>query len=347
MSTALATIENITAITAIELFKPGTIDVVVEKIETQARNEAAKLDISTETGRKAYASLAYAVARSKTYIDDSGKSLGEDLRDKLNAINDDRKKARERLDALKIEVRKPLTDLEKAEDERKAGHEDAIKEIAEAGTFTTQNWQTLGAHPIRERISEIERDSRKWEEFEVRAAGVKALSLHQMGVALKQAEKAEVEAAELARLRCEAAERAIQERETAAAKAAKEKAEQASEAERQRLENERLQAEARAKQAEAQRIAAEQIAERRAREAAEEAERDKQAAVEAERQRVFFQEKAEKEKADARARNKAHILKVDNEVLGAITALDIPMDRAQDLIIAIRKGDIPHITINY
>jgi len=28
-------------------------------------------------------------------------------------------------------------------------------------------------------------------------------------------------------------------------------------------------------------------------------------------------------------------------------ALDIPMDRAQDLLIAIAKGAVPHVTISY
>jgi len=49
--------------------------------------------------------------------------------------------------------------------------------------------------------------------------------------------------------------------------------------------------------------------------------------------------------AETRAKNKAHRLKIDNEVLGAIVALDIPMDRAQDLLIAIAKGAVPHVTI--
>ena len=51
--------------------------------------------------------------------------------------------------------------------------------------------------------------------------------------------------------------------------------------------------------------------------------------------------------AETRAKNKAHRLKIDNEVLGAIVALDIPMDRAQDLLIAIAKGAVPHVTISY
>jgi hypothetical protein len=71
------------------------------------------------------------------------------------------------------------------------------------------------------------------------------------------------------------------------------------------------------------------------------------AAVEAERQRVAARQKEELEEAEKRAKNRAHRLKIDNEALGAIVALDIPMDRAQDLLIAIAKGAVPHVTISY
>ena len=74
-------------------------------------------------------------------------------------------------------------------------------------------------------------------------------------------------------------------------------------------------------------------------------------AVEAERQRAeserVLEVKREREAAEVRAANKAHRLKIDNEALGAIVALDIPMDRAQDLLIAITKGLIPHVSIQY
>ena len=69
--------------------------------------------------------------------------------------------------------------------------------------------------------------------------------------------------------------------------------------------------------------------------------------IDAERKRVAAQKKSEAEEAEKRAKNKAHRLKIDNEALGAIVALDIPMDRAQDLLIAIAKGAVPHVSIQY
>jgi len=366
MSTSLATIESVNAITSVELFKPGTILSVVETIERLARDKAANLDVSTIEGQKAFASVAYQVARSKSYIDDSGKDLGEEYREKLNAINADRKIARERLDALKDEVRKPLTDLENADKARKAAHEAALTEIQAAGTFTTDNWQRLTSEAIADRIAEIEGHTRNWEEFAVRAAGVKAVALAAMQKAFSYAQKAEAERAELERLRAEAAERAIKEREEAAAKAATEAAERkareaaeaaqrAAQAEQQRIENERLQAEAKAKQAEAQKIEAEkrleaekQAAARRAEQAAEQAKRNQERAIEAERERVAAEERRVKAEAETRERNKKHRAAINRTAKqDLIDHAQLPADVAETVIAAIAKGLIANVTITY
>ena len=70
-STALVRLESCTAV---QIFGPGFIDPLLDQLEAEAKAEAAKLDISTEANRKALASLAYKVARSKTFIDDQRKA---------------------------------------------------------------------------------------------------------------------------------------------------------------------------------------------------------------------------------------------------------------------------------
>jgi hypothetical protein len=77
------------------------------------------------------------------------------------------------------------------------------------------------------------------------------------------------------------------------------------------------------------------------------AEIERIAAVAKERLRLEDEQREARIAAETRAKNKAHRLKIDNEVLGAIVALDIPMDRAQDLLIAIAKGAVPHVRIEY
>jgi colicin import membrane protein len=79
------------------------------------------------------------VTRSKTAIDDAGKKLNEEARAKINAVDAQRRKIREELDALAEEVRKPLTEWEKAEDQRIADKEAQINEISRSVLSRTAN----------------------------------------------------------------------------------------------------------------------------------------------------------------------------------------------------------------
>ncbi|PTA90970.1 hypothetical protein C9415_21630 [Kluyvera sp. Nf5] len=98
------------------------LDPLIEKIEKEARSLVA--DVSTKKGRDAIASMAHKVARSKTYIDNAGKDLVTELKALPKQIDESRRIVRERLDALKDEVRRPLTEWE-AEQERIKQEEEA------------------------------------------------------------------------------------------------------------------------------------------------------------------------------------------------------------------------------
>ena len=317
-STELAIITTLQTIVPVEFFKAGGSNDILTNLENEVRAQAAKLDISTKAGRDAIASLAYRVACSKKPLENLRKGLTEDIRKQKEAIDAEGRKADERIEALKIEVRKPLTDWENAEKERVAAHEQELQEIANAGPYTLTNWSVLSVEAMRDRLREIETDPRDWQEFATRAAQTKAYAKAQILQAVEAKEAHEAARIELERLRAEAAERAIKEREEAAAKAAKEAADrraeeqariarEAAERELQRVENERIEAEARAKQAEAERIAVEQKAERDIKEAAhravlaaQEAADSERRAIAQERQRLADQQ-AEAERAAAAA----------------------------------------------
>lgn len=64
--------------------------------------------------------MAHKVARSKTYIDNAGKDLVAELKALPKQIDESRRVVRERLDALKDEVRRPLTEWEAEQDRIKA-----------------------------------------------------------------------------------------------------------------------------------------------------------------------------------------------------------------------------------
>ena len=110
------------------------LDPLIEAIEKEARSLVP--DLSTKKGRDAIASMAHKVARSKTYIDNAGKDLVAELKALPKQIDESRRLVRERLDALKDEVRRPLTEWEaeqeriKAEEAMNAKHEDGASQTA-------------------------------------------------------------------------------------------------------------------------------------------------------------------------------------------------------------------------
>jgi hypothetical protein len=369
------------------IYSPGVLAGLVERIKSEVRSELKTLDVSRPKDKARIITLAARVASAKVSLDDAGKTLGEEARKQIDAINADRKWMRDELDPFKVEVRKPVTDLENAEKERVAAHEAALAEISAAAVFTADNWQRLGSEAIRDRIAEIEKDERDWQEFSVRAEGTKAINIKSMRGVLALAEAAE-EGARIAEIqRAEASERAIKEREESAALAAKQAAErkaeeqarivrEAADAEQRRIENERIQAEARAKQAEAEKIEAEQraarelqeaedrrkreaeqaearriadaeAAKRREEEAAAQAKRDQEAAIEAERQRVAAEKRRELEEAEKRAKNRAHLAAVNREILSALVTIGASDELGKAIIAAIVKGEVPHTTIAY
>lgn len=370
----LIAVKSVMDITATEFFRPGGSDSILEQLKTEVRKRASALDISTETNRKALASLAYQVAKSKTFLDKQRKSLVEDEKKRLKAIDQEGSRIWDELEALQEEVRKPLTDWENAEKDRIAKHESAIHIIESEGQSANE---ILPIITIESKIALVNQIyGRDWQEFSQRAEAQKILALSKLEQALHRAQDAENQRKELERLRAEAAERARIEREESIAREAREKAQReaqareeaikrAAEEERLRVENERYLAEARARQAEAERIAAEEraarelaaaeerriaeekAAEQKAKEAAEKAERDKQKAIEEERRKVAEEKSKETEEAEARARNRANQTRVNREILSALTNTGASEDLAKAIIAAIVKGDMPHLYIRY
>jgi colicin import membrane protein len=301
-STELATISAIPAIVPAEFFKTGGSEDVLARLEQEVRSRAKGLDISTDGGRKAIASLAYQVARSKTALDGAGEKLGEELRLAKEAIDAERRKVRSRCDALKDEVRKPLTDWEDADKSRKAAHEAAIAKMSACAELGVR-CRVIDIELVIVELDELWKE-RSWEEFTKPAETARNATRFLLDGYLKNAERVEAERIEMERAAEEARERAIKEREAAAANAAKDKAEaearereavaqRAAEAARQRIENEKYEAEARAKQAEAARVAAIEQAEQDAKEAER---RARVAKAEAESARVAAEQLAERKK---------------------------------------------------
>lgn len=340
-STALALPDTPALIAAYRT--PEQMTALLTRIEREALSHAP--DLSTATGRKAIASLAFKVARSKTTLDDIGKDLTEDARKQIDAVNVLRRDVRERLDALKAEVRKPLDEWEAAEAARIADLEDRLRDFTD--DLPGAEAESAEIRHVLTEIKAIPIDD-TWAEFRDRADAAKANAVHVLTSRLAVAEQREAERAELERLRAEKEAREAEEQRRLAEERRKaeaerierekaEAAERAAKAERERAERALREAEERAAREKAE------AEERHKREMAEAAERTRRAA-EAERERIA----AEQARADAERRAREadafRRAEVQGAIVVALAALGkdaAPVHVAE----AIMAGRIPHVKV--
>ncbi|HCC5834867.1 hypothetical protein [Citrobacter farmeri] len=299
------------------------LDPIIEAIEKEARSLVP--DVSTRKGRDAIASMAHKVARSKTYIDNAGKDLVAELKALPKQIDESRRIVRERLDALKDEVRRPLTQWE-AEQERIKAEEAMSAMHAEALEMNIKFDQELAAKfEADHEMALLMNDKFDRDREEQRRQAEQAQREHE--------ERIKQEAAEQARRDAEAKHKA--EIEAAARREAEEKA--------------------RAEASERQRIEGEQRAAREKQEAEARAEREKAAAVEAERLKAKQAEDArlaeEKRKADEQAKREAdvkHRKTVGTNIVNAlISHTSLTREQAIEVLTALKDDLIPCAKIHY
>ncbi|MBC4678050.1 hypothetical protein H8L85_13955 [Klebsiella pneumoniae] len=299
------------------------LDPLIEAIEKEARSLVP--DVTTKKGRDAIASMAHKVARSKTYIDNAGKDLVAELKALPKQIDESRRVVRERLDALKDEVRRPLTEWEAEQERIKA--EEAMNALHAEALVMNENIDL-------QRAVQFEAD-------------------HEMALLMNDAfdrEQAD-KAAEAERQRI-AHEEEI--KRLAAAAAARE-VEQRAQREREEAAHREAVLKAQAEQAERDLIAAEQKAEAdkkaaveaERRKAQEEADRIRREAEQREQARLA----EEKRKADEQARREAdvkHRKAVGVEVVKALLAnTSLTRDQAIEVLTVVKDGRIPHTGISY
>ncbi len=299
------------------------LDPLIEAIEKEARSLVP--DVTTKKGRDAIASMAHKVARSKTYIDNAGKALVAELKALPKQIDESRRVVRERLDALKDEVRRPLTEWEAEQERIKA--EEAMNALhVEALAMNEEFDRQLAARIESDHeMALLMNDAFDREQAEKKAEAERLRIAREEEIKRLAEEKAKREAAEHAQREIDAA--AAREREAILAK--------------ERAEREQREAVERAEREKQAAVEAER------RKAQEEAERIRREAEQREQARLA----EEKRKADEQARREAdvkHRKAVGTEIVKALLAnTSLTRDQAIEVLTAVKDGRIPHTGISY
>lgn len=286
---------------------------ILQQVKQAATAEV--FDTSTKAGIADCKSMAMKVAKTKTAIDAIGKDAVSDMKAQCKAIDSLRKTARDFLDELKAEVRKPVTELEEAAKKREDSFISIINEIKMQFVKIFDSEEE-----VRQAITLVNNLAKTdFEEFAPDAdLAVNQALTHLEGQLAFHVEKAAL----------------------AEQKAKLEEEQRAAELER-----------AKANAAEAARMQAEADAQRKVQEANEERERAIRQAQEAEQRAKAQQEakrQAEEDAKLAREADQAHRQACNREALeGLLNNTTLTEEQAKEVIIAIAKKQVKHISINY
>lgn len=324
----MSTTDNLPAVTlditpdkAPTIFQGKGLDPFYEHIKASV-NEVP--DLTTKKGRDRIASLSAQVSRSKTAVEKPGRDYLKTIKELPKLIEAELRDFVNKCDALRDEVRKPLTEWE-AEQERieaeRKGAEEAAK-LAEQVERDHELALLMNAEFDRNREQE-------------RLAAEQAKRDHEERIAREAAERARLEAEAKAKAEQEAALRREMEAKLSA----------------ERAEQERIAAEQRAKEAEEraarEKVEAEQRAIQAEKEAAERAERARLEAIEQERRRQEAEAQAAAEEQRLREADKEHRAAINRAALADLIGAGLPEEQARAVICAIAKGQVRHITIHY
>lgn len=129
------TLEKIGGLSASDLFLNNTAETTIEAVRTEAL--AMVFDTTTAKGREECISWAAKVTTTKTGIEKLGKALVDPIKAEAKVIDKERKLYRDELEAIKAEVRKPVTLWEEEQAAAKARIDQHFFELEQAGISTS------------------------------------------------------------------------------------------------------------------------------------------------------------------------------------------------------------------
>lgn len=368
----LIVLETITPENAPAIFGHNSLGKFVEAVRVAVIDEVP--DLSTDKGRKRVASIAAAVSRSKTAIDDAGRAYLKKLKEQPKVIEGELRVFLSDMDALRDKVRAPLNEWEAARDAEEARLQQAIDTLVQ--NFTLDPDSTVA--DIQGALFGLEQEPLTEEDFGKRleeAEQKRSYGITLLNDQLAKRQQYEREQAELVENRRKIAALEEEKRIKAAADQAVEDERKRAEEERQRIAHQQQlqrdedarklrEAEHKAMQAENDRLAAEERAEDERNQAnlrqqqAVEQERLRLEREQAERERLQREQEEQQRRDDeARAANRVHQGKINKAALDAILAINMAgdgqvesflmPDEAKAIVSAIIRGQIPSVTITY
>lgn len=337
---------------------PTGLEHLIQKAWDFAATVIPTADVSTKEGRAAIASNAFKIAKAKTKLEAEGKALADEQKKVPAKIDKARRYAKETLEALQTEVRKPLTDWEVAEEKRVDYHKAVIAAIKWRETIT---WQANDIGNLRGALAVTEAQviGLDCEEFVSEYAQAKDGAIRHLTAQIEAREKYDADQAELARLREAESVRAAEAERERLRKEGEDRARKAEEDRKAKEDADRIAAEQKAeadRQAEAQRVkdAAEtrqREFERRHQEQQRQIDEANAKAAKAEqdaRDRLAAEKLAEEQEAERRAENRRIVGAINRTVVGDLVAkCGVDEETARKIVTAIAKQEIRHTRIIY
>lgn len=301
--------------------KEGGIEPFIKLVRDQVKDFVG--DVTTEDGRSEIKSLAAKIGRSKTYLEKVGKELADEQKKIPKLIDAARGKAWDQLEALQKQIRRPVTEYETVEKARVEKHAERIGALSSYIIHEAASAEALRLELAN--IEKIEVNTEACEEFADEYRHAKGAALEKISAAIMRRDIYESEQAELAKLRKLQAEQVEKERAAAASAEAIHLAQEA--------------ADKRVRDAEAETARVTQEAEREANRRIEEARKADQ-----EREDEIAREKAAQDKREA---SKRHCGAINRKAMAALVDGGISEDIAKVVVTMIAQGKVPSVAISY
>lgn len=339
------------------LYVSGGLDSYYQSIREQVMSEVP--DLNTKKGIARIKSLAAMVSSSKVAVEKPGREYLKQLKEMPKVIEATLRDWNQKMDSLRDEVRKPVTEMEEAEKARIVALELRVYEIKQIGELITTDLDSFALNELSDSLNKILIDD-SFQEFIDVAKHAKANIESKLQQFLSVRIQFEEGKKELARFRLEQEERDRIQREKDIADKARHEAEQ-------NAMREKLEAEQRERAAKDAQLKAEQDAfelqqkleqERkdallRQQQAVEQAaERERQRHIE-EQNKIKYEAEQVRIQEEIKAADVEHRKEVNNEILSDLIigakakGIELSVDTAKVIVQIIATGKIRHTTIKY